>query len=50
MNVRDAVLSAFQQEQRALNLLDAAKHAVEIAVESGKGTAMDYLDQQEAAT
>lgn len=49
MNVRDTVLSAFQQEQRALNLLDAAKHAVEIAVESGEGTAMAYLDQQEGA-
>lgn len=42
--VRDAVLSAFTEERRAQDLLEAAKLAVEIAIEDGEPAAMAFLD------
>lgn len=47
--VRDAVMSAFGQERRANDLLEAAKRAVEIAIEDGEAAAMAYLAQTEEA-
>jgi type I restriction enzyme S subunit len=44
---RDAILSAFQQEQRANELPDAAKRAVEIAIEDGEPAAAAFLAQAE---
>ena len=41
--VRDAVLSAFTKERRAQELLEFAKHAVEIAIEDGEAAAMTFL-------
>ena len=46
--VRDAVLSAFTKERRAQELLEFAKHAVEIAIEDGEAAAMTFLGQAEA--
>jgi len=43
-SVRAAILSAFDEERRANDLLEAAKIAVEIAIESGEPAAMAYLD------
>lgn len=45
--VRNAILSAFDEERRANELLDAAKRAIEIAVEDGEPAAMAYLDEVE---
>ncbi|MDM7458604.1 MAG: hypothetical protein P3W94_004465 [Paracoccus sp. (in: a-proteobacteria)] len=47
--VRAAILSAFDEERRANDLLEAAKRAVEIAIEDGEPAAMAYLDQAEGA-
>ncbi|WP_417281120.1 restriction endonuclease subunit S [Celeribacter sp.] len=49
-DVRDAVLSAFREERRAQDLLDAAKRAVEIAIEDGEPAALDFLDSLEEAS
>lgn len=48
-SVRAAILSAFDEERRANELLEAAKRAVEIAIEDGEPAAMAYLDQAERA-
>ncbi|WP_206436991.1 hypothetical protein [Paracoccus haematequi] len=48
-SVRHAVLSAFKQERCAHDLLEAAKHAVEIAIEDGEATALGFLDAVEGA-
>ncbi len=45
--VRKAVLSAFTEERRAQDLLEAARRAVEIAIEDGEDAAMAFLDQAE---
>ena len=47
--VRNAVLSAFTEEHCAQELLEAAKRAVEIALEDGEADAMTFLDQAEGA-
>lgn len=47
--VRDSIMSAFENERRASELLEAAKRAVEIAIEDGEPAAVAYLDQQEEA-
>ena len=46
-SVRAAIFSAFDEERRANDLLEAAKCAVEIAIEDGESAAMAYLDQAE---
>lgn len=46
-SVRMAILSAFDEERWANDLLEVAKHAVEIAIEDGELAGMSYLDQQE---
>lgn len=46
-SVRHAIMSAFDEERRASELLDAAKHAVEIAIEEGEPSALAYLDTVE---
>lgn len=48
-SVRSAILSAFDEERRANDLLLAAKRAVEIAIEDGEPAAIAYLDQAEGA-
>jgi type I restriction enzyme S subunit len=48
-SVRAAILSAFNEERRAIDLWAAAKRAVEIAIEDGEPAAMAYLDQSEGA-
>ncbi|MBT0964164.1 hypothetical protein [Denitromonas iodatirespirans] len=48
-SVKAAILSAFDEERRANDLLEAAKRAVEIAIEDGEPAAMAYLDQAEGA-
>ena len=48
--VRDAVLSAFTIGRRAQELLEFAKHAVEIAIEDGEAAAMTFLGQAEATS
>lgn len=48
-NVRDAVLSAFDHERRSYELLEAAKRAVEIAIEDSEPAALAYLDRIEGA-
>jgi len=48
-SIRAAILSAFDEERRANDLLEAAKRAVEIAIEDGEPAAMAYLDQTEGA-
>ncbi|MCD1634449.1 hypothetical protein K7H91_11770 [Martelella mediterranea] len=45
--VRDAILSAFAEERRAHELLEAAKRAVEIAIEEGEPAAFEFLDRVE---
>lgn len=50
VEVRDAVLSAFTEERRAQELLDAAKLAVEIAIEGGEPAALAFLDATEEAS
>ncbi|MGQ7262913.1 hypothetical protein [Vreelandella sp. V005] len=47
--IREAVLSAFNQERRAKELLEAAKRAVEIAIEDGEATALAFLGAAEEA-
>lgn len=42
-SVRNSVLSAFGAERRAKSLLDAAKRAVEIAIEGSEAAALAYL-------
>ncbi len=42
--VRDQVLAAFALEHKAQSLLDAAKRAVEIAIEEGEKAALRYLE------
>lgn len=44
-SVRASILSAFEEERQANDLLEAAKRAVEIAIEDGESAAMAYLDQ-----
>ncbi|MBX4986814.1 hypothetical protein [Rhizobium lentis] len=44
-SVRAAILSAFDEERRARDLLEAAKRAIEIAIEDGEPAAMAYLDE-----
>ena len=46
-DITDVVLDGFAARHRARLLLDAAKRAVEIAIEEGEPAAMAYLDQQE---
>ncbi|GGI55156.1 restriction endonuclease subunit S [Oxalicibacterium solurbis] len=41
--VRQAIENGFTSKQRAIHLLDTAKHAVEIAVEQNERAALDYL-------
>jgi type I restriction enzyme M protein len=43
--IRQAVENSYAQKQRASQLLDAAKRAVEIAIEDSEAAAMAYLDQ-----
>ena len=43
-SIRAAILSAFDAERRARDLLVAARRAVEIAIEVGVSEAMTYLD------
>lgn len=47
--VREAILSAFDEERRANDLLEAAKRAVEIAIVDGEPAATAFLDQAEEA-
>jgi type I restriction enzyme, S subunit len=42
--IRRAVEKSFEQKQRATQLLDAAKRAVEIAIEESEATALKYLE------
>lgn len=42
-NIRKAVEKGFEQKQRAAQLLDAAKRAVEMAIEDSEAAAMAYL-------
>jgi len=48
-SVRAAILSAFDKERCANDLLEAAKRAVELAIKDGEPAAMAYLDQVEGA-
>ena len=41
--VRQSVEASFQAKQRATQLLDAAKRAVEIAIEDSEAAALAYL-------
>lgn len=41
--IRELVISSYEKKQSASDLLDAAKHAVEIAIEDSEAAAMDYL-------
>ncbi|WP_207904390.1 hypothetical protein [Rhodovulum bhavnagarense] len=50
IDVRDAVLSAFNQERRAQDLLEAAKRAVEIAIDDGEPAALAFLDAAEGTS
>jgi type I restriction enzyme, S subunit len=45
MEVRGAILSAFDQECSARELLDRAKRAVEIAIEENEAAALRYLEE-----
>jgi type I restriction enzyme M protein len=42
-SIREQVEQSFAQKQRATQLLDAAKHAVEIAIEDSEAAALTYL-------
>lgn len=44
-NIRQLVMQSFEAKQRATQLLDAAKRAVEIAIESSEDAALAYLAQ-----
>ena len=48
--VHNAVLSAFTEERCAQELLEAAKRAVEIAMENGEAAAMAFLNQAKGQT
>ncbi|WP_296720951.1 restriction endonuclease subunit S [Erythrobacter sp.] len=48
-SVRNSVLSAFDAEHRAKSLLDAAKRAVELAIEDSEDAALAYLASVEGA-
>ncbi|MFM2448955.1 MAG: hypothetical protein RIS44_1405 [Pseudomonadota bacterium] len=43
--IRRSVEKSYEQKQRATQLLDAAKRAVEIAIEDSEAAALAYLDQ-----
>jgi type I restriction enzyme, S subunit len=45
VSIREAVLRAFEAERRAGEHLEAAKRAVEIAIEEDEGAALHFLDQ-----
>lgn len=45
--IRDAVLSAFDQELRSQDLLEASKQSIEIAIEEGESAASAFLDALE---
>jgi len=47
--VHQAVNKGFAAKQRAAQLLESAKRAVEIAIEQNEAAAMNYLKDQEAA-
>lgn len=47
-SVRDTIMSAFREERRANDLMEAAKSAVEIALEHGDPTAIAYLNEEES--
>jgi len=49
-NIRRAVENSFEQKQRATQLLEAAKHAVEIAIEQSEADALAYLNNITATT
>lgn len=44
-SVRDSVMSAFEQERSSIELLEAARRVVEIAIENGEAAAFAYLDK-----
>jgi hypothetical protein len=46
--IRDAVRCSRRARSRAAALLDAAKHAVEIAIERDEAAALRFLDAAEA--
>jgi len=46
---RDAIHSAFDSERKAIELLESARRAVEIAIEDGEPAAGAYLDKFEEA-
>ncbi|WFS64710.1 hypothetical protein CFBP4996_09130 [Agrobacterium leguminum] len=48
-DVRDAVMSAFNQGRRARDLLEAAKRSVEIAIEDTETAAIAFLDATKGA-
>ncbi len=45
--VRNAILSAFNEERRTNELMEAAKRTVEVAIEEGEDAAMAFLDKVE---
>lgn len=44
-DIKGAILSAFDQERRARELLDRAKRAVEIAIENSEAAALRFLEE-----
>ena len=44
-DIRRSVEASYAQKQRATKLLDAAKRAVEIAIEDSEAAALAYLDE-----
>jgi type I restriction enzyme, S subunit len=44
-DIRKAVEKSYEQKQRAAQLLDAAKRAVEIAIEDSETAALDFLEK-----
>ena len=45
-SIHEAVDDAFTAKRNATRLLDAAKHAVEIAIESGETSALEFLNNE----
>jgi type I restriction enzyme, S subunit len=43
-DIRRTVEKSYEQKQRATQLLDAAKHAIEIAIENSEAAAISYLE------
>lgn len=43
-SIKSAIHGAFAEKQNAITLLDAAKRAVEIAIESSEAAALEFLD------